>query len=175
MGRLALPPGQRPQRFLYKQGNLAYSSGTTSNLQMSQTDYLTAIDLVSLFTLVNSGAAPTSGQGTQVATEAAPNAISGAYAPLANIQVRVNGGRAPYSLPGFHANQFARVWNHDYIDLLEAHPNTISTTNNRKGPLRPPPAVGPIALQGSWYTGDTQLALFASLTFNPVANVFATV
>lgn len=167
MGRLALPPQQRPQRFLAKQGNLAYSSGATSIQTVSQTDYLTGLDLISLLTVATGTAAPT---GPQVGATPAD-----AYAPLANVQVKVNGGRAPYSLPGYHTNVYNQIWNHDYVDSLAAAPIATSTTNNWTGHLRIPLTVDPIAEKGSWYTGDTSLNLAANLTWNPIANVFGTV
>lgn len=168
MGRLALPAAQRPQRFLAKQGNMAYASGSTGQLQVSQTDYLTSLDLISLITNTTGGTAPSGGQGLT-----AGSALS--YAPLANVQVKVNGGRAPFSLPGYHTNVYHQAWNHDYTDALAANPNTISTANAWKGHLRVPLTVDPIAEKGSWYTGDTQLAMFMALTWNPTANVFGTV
>src|SRR5712692_5927464 len=105
MGRYALPDAQRYQRFKAKQGNIAYSSGVTTPLQVSQTDYLTSLDLMS---------------NQQVTTSSGTAVVAGygAYGAIGNLQVKVNGGRTPYALPGWHANEYSKAWNNDYIDAM---------------------------------------------------------
>lgn len=167
MGRLALPEGARPQRYRRKEGNIAYSSGNTSTVPIGQTAYLTSLDLISLQTTTTTTTAPTGGFGT-VAT-------SGAFAPLANVQVKVNGGRAPFSLPGYHADVFTRVWDRDYSSDLTTNPNTGNVTNSWVNHLRIPLTVDPSTERGAFYAGDTALNLAFALTMNPVASVFQTV
>lgn len=162
MGRLALPDTQRPQRFRAKQGNIAYSSGNTGTLQISQTDYLTSLDVMSNQTVVT-------GTGTAVV------AGYGAYGALGNVQVKVNGGRAPFSLPGYHANEYLKTYDHGYIDALVADAVTTSTTNNWKNHVRVPLTIDPISEKGAWYTGDTQLNLNLALTMAAVGTVLSTV
>lgn len=162
MGRLAIPDAVRAQRFVAKQGNIAYSSGTTSNLAVSQTDYLTQLWL-------------TSNQQVTTTTSTPVIAGYGAYGALGQVQVRVNGGRAPYSLPGYHANEYNKAWNNDYVDALVADPVTQSTTNNWKNHLRIPLTVDPFSDKGAWYTGDTSLNLTFSLTMSAVGTVLSTV
>jgi hypothetical protein len=166
MGRLALPPAARPQRYVRKEGNLAYSSGNTANQAIGQTAYLTSLDLISLQTTTTTTTAPTGGFGTTA---------SGAFAPLANVQVKVNGGRAPFSMPGYHADVFTRVWDRDYTSDMTTNPNTGNTTNNWVNNLRIPLTVDPSSERGAWYSGDTALNLSFALTMNPVASVFQTV
>jgi hypothetical protein len=163
MGRLALPAAQRPQRFLAKQGNIPYGSGQSNPLNISQTDYLTSLDLISNQTVVVGSAAPSGLNG------------AGAYAPLGNVQVKVNGGRAPFSLPGWHTNVYNQVWNHDYVDGLVATPLSLNTTNLWANHLRIPLTVDPATELGSWFTGDVTLNLQVLLTFDSVSQVFGTV
>lgn len=163
MGRLALGPQQRPQRFLAKQGNIAYASGGTNFVQVSQTDYLTSLDIISLQTVTETTTAPS---GT--------TSGAGAYATQQNVQVKVNGGRAPFSLPGYHTNVYNQAWNHDYVDSLATNPVVTNATNNWKNHLRIPLTVDPIAEKGSWYTGDTQLNLTCLITGNPGTNIWQT-
>lgn len=163
MGRLALPEISRPQRYRRKEGNIAYSSGNSPSIQIGQTDYLTALDVISLQTLVTTATVPVSLSG------------AGAYGPLGNVQVKVNGGRTPYSLPGYHANEFNKIWNHDYTDSLVASGATASTTNNWVNHLRVPLTVDPSSELGCWFTGDTQLNLNLALTCAAVSVVFSTV
>lgn len=163
MGRLALSPQQRPQRFLAKQGNIAYSSGNTNKQDISQTDYLTSLDLISLQTVTETTTAPS---GT--------TSGAGAYATLGNVQVKVNGGRAPFSLPGFHTNVYNQIWNQDYVDSLATNPVVTNSTNNWKNHLRVPLTVDPTVEKGAWYTGDTQLNLSCLITGNPAANIWQT-
>jgi hypothetical protein len=163
MGRLALTPLQRPQRFLSKQGNVAYASGNTNKQDISQTDYLTSLDLISVQTVTETTTAPS---GT--------TSGAGAYATLANVQVKVNGGRAPFSLPGYHTNVYNQVWNPDYVDSLVTNPIVTNATNNWKNHLRIPLTVDPIAEKAAWYTGDTQLNLSCLITGNPAANIWQT-
>jgi len=163
MGRLALPANQRPQRFLARQGNIAYASGSSNKQDVSQTDYLTSLDLISLQTVTETTTAPS---GT--------TSGAGAYATLANVQVKVNGGRAPFSMPGYHANVYNQAWNHDYVDSLATNPIVTATTNNWVNHLRIPLTVDPIAEKGAWYTGDTTLDLSCVITGNPAANIWQT-
>lgn len=165
MGRLALPEAQRPQRYVRKEGNIAYSSGNTSTQLIGQTAYLTALDLISLQTVTTTTTAPTGGFGTTAA---------GAFAPLANVQVKVNGGRAPFSLPGFHTDVFTRVWDQDYISSLSTNPIVGNTSNNWVNHLRIPITVDPTSERGAFYTGDTALNMTFALTMNTVGSVFQT-
>lgn len=162
MGRLALPPGQRVQRLRQKAGTIAYSSGVTTPLQIPQTDYLTAIDIMSNQTVVTGGTAPVV-------------AGYGAFGPLGNVQVKVNGNRTPFSMPGVHADQFNKLWDHDYGSQMTASPIATSATNQWKNHLRIPLTVDPDSELGAWYTGDTGLNLTVSLTMAPVATVLSTV
>ena len=162
MGRYALPDAVRAQRFKTKQGNIAYSSGVTTPLVISQTDYLTSLDLMS-------NQQVTTGTGTAIV------AGYGAYGALGNIQVKVNGGRAPYALPGFHANEYNKVWNNDYLDAMVTKTVTVSTTNNWKNHIRIPLTSDPLADKGAWYTGDTSLNLAVALTMSAVGTVLSTV
>lgn len=162
MGRLAIPSGQRVQRLRQKAGTIAYSSGVTAPLQIPQTDYLTAIDVMSNQTLVTGGTAPVV-------------AGYGAFGPLSNVQVKVNGNRTPFSMPGVHVDQFNRVWDHDYGSQMTAAPIATSATNQWKNHLRIPLTVDPLSELGAWYTGDTSLNLTVSLTMAPVATVLSTV
>jgi hypothetical protein len=166
MGRLALPERSRPQRYVRKEGNLAYSSGNTASQPIGQTAYLTSLDVISLQTTTTTTTAPTGGFGTTA---------GGAFAPLANVQVKVNGGRAPFSMPGYHADIFARVWDRDYSSDLTTNPNTGNVTNNWVNHLRVPLTVDPSSERGAFYAGDTALNLTAALTMNPIASVFQTV
>lgn len=162
MGRYALPDAVRAQRFKQKQGNIAYASGNTGNLVVSQTDYLTSLDLMS---------------NQQVTTTNSTPVVAGygAYGALGNIQVRVNGGRAPYALPGFHANEYEKAWNNDYVDAMVKLPVTQSTTNNWKNHIRIPLTSDPLSDKGAWYTGDTSLNLTLSLSMSAVGTVLSTV
>jgi hypothetical protein len=162
MGRYALPDASRYQRFKAKQGNIAYSSGVTTPLQISQTDYLTQLDIMS---------------NQQVTTSSGTAVVAGygAYGALGNVQVKVNGGRAPYSLPGYHANEYLKAWNNDYVDAMARNTVTVSTTNNWKNHIRIPLTVDPLSDKGAWYTGDTALNLNAVLSMNAVGVVLSTV
>jgi len=162
MGRYALPDAQRYQRFKAKQGNIAYSSGVTTPLLISQTDYLTQLDLMS-------------NQTVTTTTTAVVVAGYGAYGPIGNLQVKVNGGRAPYALPGWHANEYLKAWNNDYIDAMARNTATISTTNNWKNHLRVPLTSDPLSDKGAWYTGDTALNMTLALTMSAASVVLSTV
>jgi hypothetical protein len=167
MGRLALPEAQRPQRYIRKEGNVAYSSGNTGTLPIGQTAYLTSLDLISLQTVSTTTTAPTGGFGTTAL---------GAFAPLGNVQLKVNGGRAPFSMPGYHSDVFTRVWDRDYSSDLTTNPLTGNTTNNAfVNHLRLPLTVDPSSERGAFYAGDTALNLTFALTMNAVASVFQTV
>lgn len=166
MGRLALPEAQRPQRYVRKEGNLAYSSGNTVTQPIGQTAYLTSLDLISLQTVTTTTTAPTGGFGTTA---------GGAFAPLENVQVKVNGGRAPFSMPGYHADVFTRIWDRDYSSDMTTNPITGNTTNNWVNHLRLPLTVDPSTERGAFYAGDTALNITFALTCNPVASVFQTV
>jgi len=166
MGRLALPEAQRPQRYVRKEGNIAYSSGNTGTQAIGQTAYLTSLDLISLQTVTTTTTAPTGGFGTTAA---------GAFAPLANVQLKVNGGRAPFSMPGYHADVFTRVWDRDYSSDMTTNPITGNATNNWVNHLRLPMTVDPSSERGAFYAGDTALNLTFALTMNAVASVFQTV
>jgi hypothetical protein len=166
MGRLALPEAARPQRYVRKEGNIAYSSGNTSVQPIGQTAYLTSLDLISLQTTTTTTTAPTGGFGTTA---------GGAFAPIANAQLKVNGGRAPFSMPGYHADIFARVWDRDYSSDMTTNPNTGNTTNNWVNHLRMPMTVDPSSERGAFYAGDTALNLTFALTMNAVGSVFQTV
>lgn len=166
MGRLALPEIRRPQRYVRKEGNIAYSSGNTGTQLIGQTAYLTSLDLISLQTTTTTTTAPTGGFGTTAA---------GAFAPLANVQLKVNGGRAPFSMPGYHADVFTRVWDRDYTSDLTTNPNTGNVTNTWVNHLRLPMTVDPSSERGAFYAGDTALNLTFALTMNAVASVFQTV
>lgn len=163
MGRLALDPRKRPQRFLAKQGNIAWASGSTNKIDVSQTDYLTSLDLISVQTVTETTTAPS---GT--------TSGAGAYAPLALVSVAVNGGRTPFSMPGYHANVYNQIWNHDYVDSLATNPIVTNATNNWKNHLRVPLTVDPIAEKGSWYVGDTTLDLQCKVLGNTQANIWQT-
>lgn len=162
MGRLALPDGQRPQRFRSKQGNLAYTSGVINPQPISQTDYLTALDIMSNQTVLTLTTSPV---------------VAGynAFGPLANVQVKVNGGRAPFSLPGYHANEYYKTYDHDYYDALSADATTATSTLNWKNHLRIPLTIDPISEKGAWYTGDTALNMQVILTGAAASVVFSTV
>ena len=166
MGRLALPEAQRPQRYVRKEGNIAYSSGNTGTQAIGQTAYLTSLDVISLQTTTTTTTAPTGGFGTTA---------GGAFAPLGNVQVKVNGGRAPFSMPGYHADVFTRVWDRDYSSDLTTNPNTGNATNSWVNHLRVPLTVDPSSERGAFYAGDTALNLTAALTMNAVGSVFQTV
>jgi hypothetical protein len=166
MGRLALPEAQRPQRYVRKEGNLAYSSGNTVTQLIGQTAYLTSLDVISLQTVTTTTTAPTGGFGTTA---------GGAFAPLQNVQVKVNGGRAPYSLPGFHADVFFRVYDRDYQSDLTTNPNTGNVTNSWVNHLHLPLTVDGSSERGAFYTGDTALNVTFALTCNPISGVFQTV
>jgi hypothetical protein len=166
MGRLALPEAARPQRYRRKEGNIAYSSGNTGTQLIGQTAYLTSLDLISLQTTTTTTTAPTGGFGTTA---------GGAFAPLGNVQVKVNGGRAPFSMPGYHADVFTRVWDRDYSSDMTTNPNTGNTTNNWVNHLRIPLTVDPSSERGAFYTGDTALNVTFALTMNAIASVFQTV
>src|SRR5215471_11179456 len=156
MGRLALPEAARPQRFRRKEGNIAYSSGNTSTLNIGQTAYLTQLDLISLQTTTTTTTAPTGGFGA--------TATTGAFAPIGNVQIKVNGGRAPFSMPGYHTDIYTRVWDQDYNSGLTTNPNLTNTTNNWVNHLRIPVTIDPISERGAWYTGDTALNVTFALT-----------
>jgi hypothetical protein len=166
MGRLALPEAQRPQRYVRKEGNISYSSGNTGTVGIGQTAYLTSLDLISLQTTTTTTTAPTGGFGTTA---------GGAFAPLGLVSLKVNGGRAPFSMPGYHADVFTRVWDRDYTSDLTTNPNSGNTTNNWVNHLRIPVTVDPSSERGAFYAGDTALNLTFALTMNPVASVFQTV
>lgn len=166
MGRLALPESARPQRYRRKEGNIAYTSGQSTSQIVGQTAYLTSLDLISLQTVTTTTTGPTGGFGTTP---------GGAFAPLGNVQVKVNGGRAPFSLPGYHSDIFTRVWDQDYNSGLTTNPNVTNTTNNWVNHLRIPVTVDPVSERGAFYTGDTALNVTFVLTMNAVASVFQTV
>lgn len=166
MGRIALPERTRPQRYVRKEGNIAYSSGNSTVQGIGQTAYLTSLDLISLQTVTTTTTAPTGGFGTTA---------GGAFAPLGNVQVKVNGGRAPFSMPGYHADIFARVWDRDYSSDLTTNPITGNAANNWVNHLRVPLTIDPSSERGAFYAGDTALNLSFVLTMNAVASVFQTV
>lgn len=166
MGRLALPEAARPQRYRRKEGNIAYSSGNTGTQNIGQTAYLTSLDLISLQTVTTTTTGPTGGFGTTAA---------GAFAALGNVQVKVNGGRAPFSMPGYHADVFTRVWDRDYSSDMTTNPLTTNTSNSWVNHLRIPLTVDPSSERGAFYAGDTALNLTFALTMNAVASVFQTV
>jgi hypothetical protein len=164
MGRLAPPPGARVQRYRQKQGNIPYTSGVATPLPISQTDYLTSIDVMANQTLVNGATAPVLAAGW------------GAYAALAGgVQVKVNGGRIPFSMPGYHAAVFNEIWNKDYVDSMAALPNVVSVTNQWKNHLRIPLSVDPLTEKGAFYTGDTSLYLSVVLNMSAVTVLATTV
>jgi hypothetical protein len=161
MGRLALPEAQRPQRYIRKEGNVAYSSGNSPFLPIGQTAYLTSLDLVSVATVL------TLGTGT-----ATLGAAGTAFGALGNVQVKVNGGRAPFSLPGYHTDVFTRVWDQDYGSDLNTGStvaaSSAATTLTFATFLRVPVTIDPISERGAFYAGDTALNLALVTTFNPV-------
>ena len=164
MGRLALPVNQRFQRFPQFQGNIPYSSGAQSNpLPLVQTEYMAALDLISKQQVASGSAAPTGLNG------------AGAYAALGNIQLKANGGVAPYALPGWHANIFEQTWNHDYVDGLATAPLVTSATNNWKNHIHLPLTVDPVTQKGCFYTGDVTLNLSLQLSMDTAAQMFGTV
>lgn len=164
MGRLALPEQQRPQRYVRKEGNIAYASGTTGTQLIGQTAYLTSLDLISLQTAVTTAGVPAGTWGI---------ALAGAFAALGNVQLKVNGGRAPYSLPGYHSDVFAQVWDQDYSSPMTANPFVTSATNNIVNHLRIPLTIDPIAERGAFYAGDTALNLTFALTMNATSAAFS--
>lgn len=166
MGRLALPEAQRPQRYRRKEGNVAYSSGNTSTQPIGQTAYLTSLDVIGLQTVTTTTTAPTSGFGTTA---------GGAFGTMANVQVKVNGGRAPFSMPGYHTDVYTRVWDQDYASDMTTNPITGNATNTWKNHLRVPLVLDPINERGAFYAGDTALNLTAAITWNAIASLFQTV
>lgn len=161
MGRYALPDAQRYQRFKQKQGNIPYASGVTAPLLISQTDYLTTLDIMS-------------NQTVTTLTTAIVVAGYKAYGPLGNVQVKVNGGRAPYALPGFHANEYLKAWNNDYVDAMASNPIITNSTNQWKNHVRIPLTADPLSDKGAWYTGDTALNLSVALTMAAATTVLST-
>jgi hypothetical protein len=160
MGRLAQSAG-RPQRFKQKVGTIAYGSGPQA-LPVPSTDYVTSFDLISNQTITTGATSPVI-------------AGYGAYGPLGLIQVKVNGGRAPFSMPAYHANIFNTAWNDVYNDVLAASAVTVSSTLNWKNHVRVPLTIDPITNKGAWYTGDNQLQMTVGLVTNPLTAVFSTV
>jgi hypothetical protein len=161
MGRFAVPAPQRVQRLRSKAGNIAYSSGVTNPLSISQTDYLTSLDIMSNQTITTGGTAPIV-------------AGYGAFGPLGNVAIKVNGNRTPFSLPGFHTDLYNRVWAHDYISSLTTNPVATSATQAWKNHLRLPLTVDPLSELGAWYTGDLTLNLNVALTCAPASQIFST-
>jgi hypothetical protein len=162
MGRLAMPPGQRVQRYRAKAGTIVYASGLTAPLPISQTDYLTSLDIMSNQTVLTGATAPVV-------------AGYGAYGPVQLVMVKVNGGRTPFALPGYHSNVYQQIQNRDYVDSLASNPVVVSSTNNWKNHLRVPLTVDPLTEVGCWYTGDTALNLSLFLQMAAPAVAFSTV
>src|SRR5215471_15721925 len=134
MGRLALPVNQRFQKFPQFQGNIAYSSGATSNpLPLIQTEYLTGLTIISKQTVVSGATIPVvsatlPSAGVSGGLSAAPSPSLGVYSVLDNIALKANGGISPYNLYGWAANVFQRAQRHGYLDNLATAPITASTT-----------------------------------------------
>jgi hypothetical protein len=181
MGRLALPIGQRFQKFPQFQGNIPYSSGAMSNpLGLISTEYLTGLTLISKQTVVSTATIPVvaatfPSAGISGSLTAAPSPSIGVYQTLDSIQLKANGGISPYNLNGWHANLFERVYRHGYLDDIATAPITASTTTTWTGHIHMPLTVDPITEKGAFYTGDTTLNLSVQLTTLAAANLFSTV
>lgn len=166
MGRFALAEAQRPQRYVRQEGDIAYSSGNTGRQNIGQTDYLTGLTITSVDEVMTGG-------GTT-----APSGLSGAgaFGALGLVQVTANGGRAPYSLPGYHGDVFYRIHDHDYESNLSADPLPTATgTADWVTNLHIPLTVDPTSERGAFFAGDTTLNLACALTFNPITSFVGTV
>jgi hypothetical protein len=161
MGRLALPPGRRPQRFKSRIGSIAYGTGP-QKVDIPNTDYLTGIDLISKQTVTSGGTVPVV-------------AGWGAFGPLGNIALKTPGNRAPISMPAYHMDVLNRVWQDGYSSQLTASPLTINTTTNWKGHIRLPIVIDPVTDRGAYYVGDSQLNLQVALATNLATTAFSTV
>lgn len=163
MGRFAVPPAQRVQRFRQKIGNIAYASGVTSKLAIPQDSYLTQLDLVSLQTITTTASSPVT-------------AGYGAFGPEQLIQVSTNGQRKPFSLSGYATDLYNRIRRHPYASDLTSAPVTASQTGMAwVNHLSIPLVVSEGSEKGAWYTGDNALVMTFSLGMAAASTVFSTV
>jgi len=162
MGRYAVPPATRVQRFRQKAGNIAYTSGVTSKLPLPQSDYLTALDIISVQTITTTASSPVI-------------AGYGAFGPLGLVQLSTNGQRKPFSANAYVADIYMRIRNHPYKSDLTSDPVTVSSTLPWVNHLRLPLTCDPANEKGAWYTGDNALVMTLSLGCSTAAIVFSTV
>ena len=163
MGRLAVPAAVRAQRFKQNIGSIAYSAGATSPpLKVPQTDYTTGFEILSSQQVVVGATAPVV-------------AGYGAFGPLANISVSVNGARKIFSLNGYQADAYGRVRMEPYASQLTASPIGTNTTNNWTNHVWIPLTINEDSERGCWYTGDTELNMQITITGGAPAQAFSTV
>lgn len=163
MGRLAVPTGQRVQRFRKKIGSVPYASGGTPGIPggVPKSGYTTAFDLRSVIQVVTGATAPVV-------------ANYGAYGPMGLINVSV-GTQLPFSLPGFHAKEWLKLYDPPWTDSRAASPIVVSSTNNWVNDLRIPLTIDPSVEIGAWYLGDQTINMDLQINGAPASSVFSTV
>ena len=162
MGRLAVQPPNRVQRFVDSIGTLNYSSGGSPFVDLPSNDYTTYLELLSA-------------QQVVVGTTAPVIAGYGAFGPEQLVQVVLPGGKTPYALPGYVGDLYSRIRNHPYDSQMTTDPVAVSSTNNWINHLQIPFTLTPDSDRGAWYTGDTAVQMQLRLTCAPAATVFSTV
>lgn len=162
MGRLAVAPPNRVQRFKQNIGQIVYASGATSTVNLPQADYVTGLELISAQQIVTGATAPVV-------------AGYGAFGPEQLVQVQAPGNRRPFALPGYVADIYGRIRMAPYVSNLTANPTTISSTLNWINHLWIPFTLTEDTERGAWYTGDTTLQLRFQLAMAPATQVFSTV
>jgi hypothetical protein len=162
MGRLAVQPPNRVQRFKDNIGQLVYASGGSPTVNLPQNDYTTALELISAQQVVSGASVPVI-------------AGYGAFGPLGLVQVALPGGRTPYSLPGYVGDIYSRIRSAPYASQLTSSPLSASTTTTWLNPLRIPLTLTDDTERGAWYTGDTTVQMKLVLQCASPAQVFSTV
>jgi hypothetical protein len=162
VGRLAVAPPNRVQRFKSNIGQLVYASGGAPSLNLPQADYTTALELISAQQVVVGGSAPVI-------------AGYGAFGPQQLVKVTAPGARAPFALSGYQSDVYMRARQAPYASSLTASPVTTSATNNWVNHLKIPFTLTEDTERGAWYTGDTTLQLKVTLNCAAPAQAFSTV
>jgi hypothetical protein len=164
VGRFATPPGQRVQKFVQKFGNIVYAGGATPSVNIPQSDYLFALDIISNQTVTCGATSPVV-------------AAYGAYGPLGTVTIATNGARHPFALPGYLANIYEKIRRGPRMhDDLVAAPITANGVGLAwRNSLHIPLTVADGTERGCWYTGDNALQMYLRLQCNAAATVFSTV
>jgi hypothetical protein len=143
-------------------GSIVYAAGVANPLNVPASDYTLSFDLISLQTIITGGTSPVV-------------AGYGAFGPLGNVTVRVNGNRRPFSLSGWQADQYTRVRENPYASQLTSNPVTISSTVPWVNHLHVPLTISEDTERGCWYSGDTEAQMTLAITGGAATQTFSTV